>query len=389
MRVGKRQYTVLINVLILLAGCGMANFTERGSLPAHSYATLVRPASTCVEMMLTQMNVEAKAAQLLMVGVPATGPSASDLTVLRAHSPAGVFLTGRSVSGVDATAQMIKTMRQQVGAATGLLVAADQEGGQVQVLSGPGFSVIPSATDQGRWSPEHLRAAARKWGSELGAAGVDIDLAPVADVLSAQLGRANAPIGRYDRAFGTNPEVVAEHATAVALGLTDAGIASAAKHFPGLGRANGNTDNSANVVDNQTTMNDPVLAPFQAAARLAPFMMVTTATYTKIDNQNRAAFSPVVLTGLLRERLEYRGLILSDDLGLAKEIAAVPIGQRAVRFIAAGGNILLTADPSTVAPMIDALAAQARAHEGFAQILDENTCQVLTVKAARGHGKCA
>lgn len=387
-RVNKRQYLVLI-VLIVLAGCGVVNFTEDANLPTPSYATLGRPGSTCVEMMLTQMSVEAKAAQLLLIGVPATGPSPSDLTVLSTHSPAGVFLTGRSASGAAATAQMVKTMRQQVGIAAGLLVAVDQEGGQVQVLSGPGFSIIPSATVQGRWSLARLRAAARQWGSELGGVGVDIDLAPVADVLSAELGRANAPIGRYDRAFSTNPEVVSEHATAVVLGLLDAGIASATKHFPGLGRANGNTDDSANVVDDQTTMSDPVLAPFQAAARLAPFMMVASATYSKIDNQNRAVFSPVVLTGLLRKWLEYRGLILSDDLGLAKEIAAVPIGQRAVRFIAAGGNIVLTADPSTVAPMIDALAAQARADEGFAQTLDENTRRVLTAKAARGHGKCA
>jgi beta-N-acetylhexosaminidase len=84
-------------------------------------------------------------------------------------------------------------------------VAANQEGGQVQQLTGPGFSVMPSAVTQGTWSVSALRAAAAGWGGELRAAGVNLDLAPVMDVVPAGGASTNAPVGELDRQFGSDP----------------------------------------------------------------------------------------------------------------------------------------------------------------------------------------
>jgi beta-N-acetylhexosaminidase len=338
------------------------------------------------------MTPQARVGQLFLLGTPATRIDQLSPMIERS-APGGVFLTGRSAAGVDATAGALATV-QRLGAGAsggiGMFVATDQEGGQVQVLSGPGFSRIPPATVQGGWEPDVLQAAATRWGRELRAAGVNVNLAPVADVLSPALGTANAAIGRYDRAFGTDPQVVTDHVRAFSQGMRDAGVVSTVKHFPGLGAVRGNTDFSAGVVDRQTTDTDPDLLPFISASRAGtPWLMLSTAIYTKIDASRAATFSPAVVTTLLREKIGFQGLIVSDDLGRAEQVAAVTPGQRAVRFLAAGGDIALTADPTTLGPMIDAVLAHATDDPGFAAQIADAQRRVLEAKLPLGLLPCA
>ena len=153
---------------------------------------------------------------------------------------------------------------------------------------------------------------------------MNVDLAPVFDVVPAGLGRANQPIGRYDREFGHTPAVVAAHGVAVVEGLQLAGVAPTAKHFPGLGRASGNPDVQTGVTDTLTTTTDPVLQPFAAAvAAGVPIVMMSTAVYPRIDPRGPAAFSPVAI-GLLRSGLHFGGLVAADDLGQAAQVNRCP-----------------------------------------------------------------
>lgn len=337
------------------------------------------------------MTPRARVGQLFLLGVPAGGADRLASAIERL-APGGVFLTGRSTAGVAATAAATATV-QRLGASAsggvGMFVATDQEGGQVQVLSGPGFSPIPTATVQGSWQPEVLQAAATGWGHELRAAGVNVNLAPVADVLSPALGKANAAIGRYDRAFGTDPQVVSDHVVAFTRGMRDAGVVSTVKHFPGLGGVRGNTDFSAGVRDRHTTASDPDLLPFASASNAeTPWLMVSSAVYTKIDPDHEATFSAAIITTLLREKIGYRGLIVSDDLGRAEQVAAVAPGHRAVRFLAAGGDILVTADPATLGPMIDEVLSAATSDRGFAVRITDAQRRILETKTHLGLLRC-
>src|SRR6202020_3083148 len=134
------------------------------------------------------------------------------------------------------------------------------------------------------------------WGSDLRAAGVNLDLAPVMDVVPQGTAASNAPIGALDREFGFNPVTNGQHGTAFIQGMAAAGVMSVAKHFPGLGRATGNTDFTSDVVDNVTTAGDPYLNSFKAAITAGvPMVMVALATYTKIDPAELAVFSPTVM----------------------------------------------------------------------------------------------
>jgi beta-N-acetylhexosaminidase len=270
------------------------------------------------------------------------------------------------------------------------LIAADQEGGQIQRLKGTGFDRIPAATVQGTWSTSKLTSRATLWGKQLKQAGVNLDLAPVADVVPASQRSTNEPIGKLDREFGTSPDVVGAHDAAFVQGMAAAGVATSVKHFPGLGRVRGNTDFSSGVVDSVTVRGDAGLGGFAAGIKAgSELVMVSTATYTKIDKANRAVFSRTIIGGMLRGDLRYSGVVITDDVGAAAEVASVPAGDRATRFVAAGGDIVITAKTSLTSVMVDALVRKAQQDKAFAGIIEASVRRVLTLKQNHGLVSCS
>lgn len=299
------------------------------------------------------------------------------------------MLTGRSFATRSDVARRSTALRVAATSHSGLVlpfVATDQEGGAVQVLQGPGFSDLPSAKTQGSWPADLLRRRAAGWARELRSAGVNLVLAPVADTVPGPAAaRANPPIGAFDREFGYTTGVVTPHVLAFVSGMTSAQVASAVKHFPGLGYVRANTDTAARVVDTRIGVGSEGLEPFRAAVRAGvPLVMVSTATYARLDPGRPAAFSAAVVTRLLRAGLGFSGVVISDDLGAARQVQAWPPGERAVRFIAAGGDVVLTVDPRTVAPMYDAVLARARTDPAFRAKTRAAALRVLTAKARFG-----
>jgi beta-N-acetylhexosaminidase len=332
------------------------------------------------------MTLAQRVGQLLMVNAAAATVDASAVAAVTSFNVGGLYLSGATALSVAQTATIVQAYQRQAGGNPPLLISADQEGGEVQRFTGPGFSPMPSALQQGTVPVPALRAQATQWGSQLAAAGVNLDLAPVFDTVpSAAAARRNPPIGELDREYGYDPDTVASHGVAVAQGLAAGGIGATAKHFPGLGRVTANTDTTAGVVDSVTTRNDAYLAPFAAAIRAGtPAVMMSTAIYSRIDPANPAAFSSTIVTGMLRGDLGFRGVIVSDDLGAARQVAAVPIGDRAVRFLAAGGDLVLTVDNSQTAVMVGAVLARAQADRVFRAHVDASALRVLETKAGLG-----
>ena len=164
------------------------------------------------------------------------------------------------------------------------------------------------------------------------------------------------------------------------------GVTATVKHLPGLGRVEGNTDDAHRVTDTVTTGDDEQVAAFGtlAGSGAAPFVMTSSATYTLIDPTAPAAFSPVVVTDLLRGQLGFTGVVISDDLGSAAAVQDVRPGDRAVRFLAAGGTLVLTVTPAVLPAMIDAVLARAEADPAFSAQVDAAVRTALLAKAARG-----
>src|SRR5438876_3768839 len=285
----------LLVLALVLSACTQTVVASPTTTPTPSAITTPSPTPTatveCATRVLAGMTEEQRIGQLFLLGLANDQLGAAEMNAIRSYHLGSVWFVEQSTAGVAAIRAVADAVQSLATAETtagvGFFIAANQEGGTIQSLSGPGFSTIPSALDQGAIDPATLRSRAALWGRELASAGVNLNFAPVLDVVPPGTDAQNAPIGALRRGYGHDPATVSAHAVAFMNGMEDAGIATTGKHFPGLGRVKGNTDFSAAVVDGVTTPTDAYLAPFRDAIGAGiPMVMVALATYQKIDSAN-------------------------------------------------------------------------------------------------------
>jgi beta-N-acetylhexosaminidase len=379
--------------LVLVVG-GAVGLGAGGAVPA--WPAPVVPVRVVVAVSAAQqaqavydrMTQAHRIGQLFMVGTSVQGLGSATAAAVRTYHVGNLVLTGRTTSGaapVRALAARLDALT--TAAATSgvpLLISSDQEGGQVQVLKGPGFSTIPSAQTQGTWSDATLRSRAGVWGRQVFRAGVNVDLGPVVDVVPRALARTNF-IATTQRNYGWTEPVVAQKGSMFIQGMSASGLAMTAKHFPGLGHVTANTDTTATVTDTVTSATSRDVQAFTAAIGAgAPFVMVSSATYSRIDAGHPAVFSTTIISTVLRHDLGFAGVVMSDDLGNAKAVQRWAPGTRAVNFLAAGGDIVLTVNPTTLPAMVNAVTMRASSDARFRTALKAAVLRVLTVKATYG-----
>jgi beta-N-acetylhexosaminidase len=374
-----------------MASGGMSG--TRAADPAHSHSpapAATSAAAACVARVYGKMTSAQRVGQLFLVGVSSDVAGSQTAAAVREYHFGSVLLPKNSdgTAALAASAASIQALAPTATSGARFFVAANQEGGEIQQLTGDGFATMASALEQGTWTLSELRAQAGTWGSDLRAAGVNLDLAPVLDVVPAATAATNAPIGELDREFGSSPQGNGEHGAAFIEGMATAGVATVAKHFPGLGLVSGNTDFTSNVVDGVTTANAQDLDSFRAAINAGvPFVMIDLATYTRIDPNRPAAFSPVVMR-LLRSGLGFNGVIISDDLGEAAAVASTPAGDRAIDFLDAGGDLITSQVIPPAEEMASAVIARASSDASFRAVVDSAARRVLAAKQAQGLLSC-
>ncbi len=398
----RRQWALGVAATLALGACSdTPDIPAAAPPPAPSSASAVpsAPASPapapspsaggvpgCVAGIVDKLTPEQRAGQILMIGVDVDAPERIGGAVAR-HHLGGVFLAGRSTRSAASLRTDITALQRRAGMP--LLVALDQEGGSVQTLKGPDFPRLPSAERLGAGPAARLRGTTRDTARRLAAIGVTVNLAPVADTVPAGTGEDNPPIGAFRRQYGSDPAEVSAAIENVVPASQGAGVLTILKHFPGLGRVRANTDTSTRAVDATATADDPYLRPFAAGIKAGSAgVMMSSASYPRLDDKDIAAFSRPIITGLLRERLGYTGMVMSDDLGAADAAEILPAGRRAVRFVAAGGDLVLTIRPQDAAPMSRALIAEARRSPPFAERVADAARHVVQAKVRAGLVTC-
>ncbi|HUN37001.1 MAG TPA: glycoside hydrolase family 3 N-terminal domain-containing protein [Trebonia sp.] len=413
--VAGRSVAIALAVAAACTGCSFGLGTGSAATPSASVAipssstpspaggtSTGKPASTespassapasCPERVFDSLTEAQRVGQLFLVGVPSNAATAEVVTAVDDYHLGSVLLakTSASVSTLaSGTAGIQALATKQATGGVRFLVAANQEGGEIQQLSGSGFSVMPSELAQGQSSLATERTNAAQWGSELKAAGVNLDLAPVMDVVPQATASSNAPIGQLDREFGYDPVTNGTHGVAFIQGMAEAGVAATAKHFPGLGRVAGNTDFTSGVTDTVTTPNDPNLGSFQDAINAhVPFVMIALALYTQIDPAHFAVFSPTVIQTMLRQRMGFSGVVMSDDLGEAAQVENMSDGSRAEDFINAGGDLITSQVIAPAEAMATAVLAEANSSAAFRGEVAAAAEKILAAKQALGLLPC-
>ena len=268
----------------------------------------------------------------------------------------GVIVFKRNLRDLEQICALTTTLHRE--AVMPLLVGVDQEGGRVVRLPAP-FLTPPAAATLGRiGDPDLTREMARAVGRELRAAGLNWNLAPVLDVHTHP---GNPVIG--DRAFSDDPRCVARLGLAALRGLDEAGVLSTGKHFPGHG------DTAA---DSHLTLPESAqpaarwraleFVPFREAIRAGvPSILVAHLQCPALDADAPTSLSRRIITDILRGELGFDGVVASDDLEMGAIVVRFDIGEAAVRFLEAGGDLILVCrDRERQARVIEALEASVR-----------------------------
>jgi beta-N-acetylhexosaminidase len=272
------------------------------------------------------------AADLLVAGIPGPDLDGDSAAVLAECRPGGVILLGWNFNTLEQLVRLTADLRRILPDA---LLLIDAEGGRVDrlkkiVAPAPGADVLSR-------DPRLALRAGRWVARELALFGFDVDLAPVVDL---DRGKTSNALDR--RCFGATPEAVIAGGRAFLRGLHQGGIGGCLKHFPGLGGAGQDTHHQGSVVDLPVKELAADLEPFAALAGEAGAVMVGHAAYPSYDPENRpATLSPPILIDLLREKLGFQGLVMSDDLGMKALDPVGDLADRSEAALAAGCDLLL------------------------------------------------
>jgi beta-N-acetylhexosaminidase len=358
----------------LLAGCGAASEPDRPAAGRDTGSATTQPPSSpapdpdapsgwgptlgeveAAAAEVAAMTVEERVATVLMPGFwgyDGDDPSAAEAAqnqrmygldspaeIAAAHSFGGFFLRPEVIADADQVARLTDVLHGEGDGADGLplLVSIDQEGGVVQRLK-EGVATVPGAATVGATGdPAYARQVARDNGRTLRELGVTMVLAPVADVDPEGV----SVIG--SRAYSRDVDVAAEMVTATVEGYLRAGVIPAVKHFPGLGTVRGDSHRSLPVqAKSVARLERSDLVPFAAAVQAgAPVVMAAHVAVPALEPDVPASLSPAVLEGLLRDRLGFDGVIITDSQGMGPIHGRYGPAEGAVRSLLAGNDLVL------------------------------------------------
>ena len=297
-------------------------------------------------------------------GLAGPALTADERAFFRDADPAGYILFARNVENREQLRALTADLRAIHGRDR-LLISIDQEGGRVARMKPPEWDASPPGEAFARlWdlapasAIEAARANAQAIGLDLAEVGITVDYLPLLDVR--QPG-AHDVIG--DRALGTEPMQVAALGRAVLDGLARAGVTGCVKHMPGHGRAQADSHKELPTVEASETELERDLEPF-GALRDAPIGMTAHVRYTAWDADNPATLSPFVIGEIIRRRIGFTGLLLTDDIDMEALSGTVP--ERAQRAIAAGCDLVLNCwarmdDMAGIAARLPEITPEARA----------------------------
>jgi beta-N-acetylhexosaminidase len=316
-----------------------------------------------------RLTLRQQVGQLIVLSFDGTTAPAYVRDALRERRAAGVILFGANVAGPEQLRALTAELRRAGGRP---IVAVDQEGGEIRILPwAPPEAPAPEQAAGGSVREDAVAAA-----SALREAGITVTLAPVGDVPSAD-GAALA-----GRAFSDDPQTAADAMAAAVAGWRAGGVAPTAKHFPGLGGATVNTDDAPATIDrSREEIEAADLPPFEAAIGAGvPLVMVGHALYPQLDPDNIASQSPAIVEQLLRARLGFRGVVITDSMEAAASLATGDVETASERAVRAGADIVLLTGRGSYAPVYRHLLERARSSPELRERVRESAARVLVLR---------
>lgn len=322
------------------------------------------------------MSRDSNIGQLLVIGFDGVEMTAPLASLLRRLQPAGVILFARNIKSPEQTWQLLRECQKCVD--TQLFTCIDLEGGTVDrfrdVLGAtPAAAEVFAADD-----PRVFRKNGQIIGENCRALGFNVDFALVLDLA---FPASQSVMG--SRAVSRDPEQTAIYAREFLSGLLSAKVLGCGKHFPGLGEGKLDSHHELPVIEkSMKRLWEEDLVPYRLLARQLPMVMISHAAYPKVTKSKiPASLSKLWITDVLRKRIGYRGLIFSDDLEMGGVLSAAPVGQAAVEFVRAGGDVCLVCHrEDNVLQAHEALIKAAEKDKKLAKRVAESARKIVAFK---------
>ena len=315
--------------------------------------------------------------QLLVVGFDGTGISNRVASLLTRLQPAGVILFARNIKSPEQTWRLLRECQRCVS--TPLFTCIDLEGGAVDRFR-DALGAAPSAADVFETGDRKVfRRHGQVIGNNCRAMGFNVDFAPVLD-----LAFETSRVVMGSRAVSADARETVTYAREFLAGLRAANVLGCGKHFPGLGEGKLDSHHELPVIDKplkRLWVED--LLPYRSLRRQLPFVMISHAAYPQVTrDRTPASLSKVWITDILRKRIGYRNLIVSDDLEMGGVLSAAPIGKAAVEFVRAGGDLgLICHREDYILQAYEELVKTAESDRKFARRVAESARRVRSFKS--------
>lgn len=342
----RRNFTLIL--LFLLSGCSLnaVNNTEDMN-------------QEIVSESISKETLDEKIGSMFMVGfMGTTAPKNSQICKdIAQYHLAGVILfdanpVNKSEAKNIANKNQVAQLTQQLQACSydgKLLISVDQEGGNVQRLKSKyGFyGNFSKASDMSKLSEISVIQQYDKMGEELSSVGINYNLAPDVDLA---INKQNRVIYQLGRSFGSDPKMVAKYSSIFMNAMHNHGVLTSLKHFPGHGSSLGDTHKG--FVDVTTLWQEKELEPYRLLAKTADTVMVAHVFNEKLDPQYPATLSNKTVKGLLREKLGFEGVVITDDLQMGAINQKYGLKNTLKLAIGAGDDILLFGNQLSVKSMV-------------------------------------
>lgn len=332
-----------------------------------------------IKTQIESMTLEEKIGQMLMVGFEGLELDEQIIKMIEEDYLGGVILFKRNINDAPQLLNLINDLKTtNMKNKIPIFVGVDEEGGSISRMP-DAFRKIPTNRNIGKQNDEEFAfKIGSTIGNEIKSLGFNVDFAPVLDIDS---NPNNPVIG--DRSLGSDEKIVSDLGIQIMKGIQSQDIISVVKHFPGHGDTLVDSHVGLPTVDkNIDDLMEFELIPFKEAIKHnVDGIMVAHILYSNLDPQNPASLSEKIIDGLLREQMNYDGLVITDDMTMGAILENYDIGDAAVQSIKAGSDILLVCHGyDNEIKALDSLRASVRDGVISEERIDESVYRILTLK---------
>ncbi|GKX65710.1 glycoside hydrolase family 3 [Clostridium sp. TW13] len=345
MRMKRLIFPMLVLIMLFTYGCNInsSNITPPSSKNSSTKSNKSNINSSIssdpIQQKINTMTLDEKIGQLVIAGVDDFSNNEHSKTLINTYHVGGFILFKQNIDNTNQTINLLNSLKQtNSNSRVPLFLGVDEEGGRVSRLPSELKKLPPNKSIGKINNTSFSNKIGQVLGEELNSFGFNVDFAPVLDINSNPL---NPIIG--DRSFGRNSFMVSKLGIATMNGIQSKNVIPVIKHFPGHGDTSVDSHIGLPIVNNDLKrLNALELVPFSNAIKSgADMVMVAHILLPKIDSQNPASFSKVIITDILRKSLKFNGVVITDDMTMGAIVKNYNIDDAAVKSLNAGTDIIL------------------------------------------------